>query len=280
MKRDLQGSGLLTERIARTIESVGYSVRPGARVLDYGCGAGHFVQALRAAGYDAVGFDVVDYVSPDCSDVRSLIRHGEPSKLPFDGGEFDVIVSHQVFEHVMKYEVALRELARITRPNTGVGLHILPARASLLERHVYVPLASVFRPYWYLHLWATLGIRNEFQRGLSAREVAELNYWFLHEQTQYPPTKLITSLARQFFEDVRWVELEYLRARPSGLGWQRRLALETPYIGPLVGRTFSSLAARVLLVAKAPPDRACSARKMSAESEHAGYSENGSARGE
>ena len=43
----------------RVLQRLGMT--PGTRVLDYGCGAGGTVRSLVVAGYDAFGFDILDY---------------------------------------------------------------------------------------------------------------------------------------------------------------------------------------------------------------------------
>jgi SAM-dependent methyltransferase len=100
------------------------------------------------------------------------------SKLPFEDSGIDVIINDQVFEHVLNYPQAIEELCRVMRVG-GVFLHIFPSRYRVIEPHIYVPLASIFRPRWWLWLWALLGVRNEFQHGLPAREVVEKNAHFL-----------------------------------------------------------------------------------------------------
>src|SRR4051812_27299202 len=83
-------------------------VAPGATILDYGCGTGELVQLLRAAGFDAYGVDIRwpggDYGQIDASELgRSgvLRYYEEGGRLPFDDDTFDLIVSDQVFEHVV-----------------------------------------------------------------------------------------------------------------------------------------------------------------------------------
>ena len=51
--------------------------------------------------------------------------------------------------------------------------------APFIEGHVYVPLASIFRPYWWLLLWAWLGVRKDSQRGWTPEKAARHNYQYL-----------------------------------------------------------------------------------------------------
>ena len=77
-------------------------VARNATILDYGCGAGLYVDFLRDRGFsEAAGYD--PYI-PRFADPRTLERH------------YDVVVSHDVIEHVDDAVTYLRTLARLVRP--------------------------------------------------------------------------------------------------------------------------------------------------------------------
>ena len=173
---------VLTERLRHQlgiVRAAGIEVQDGVRILDLGCGEGNAVRALRAAGFDAWGCDIS---LRDSSVSRELIAAGfirkiaaTPYKLPFDDGEFDLIFSDEVLEHVMNYREFIAENRRVQR-HGGTSVHIFPGPWTPIEMHTFVPLASVHRSYPWLLLWAGLGVRKESQEGLTAREVAKRNF--------------------------------------------------------------------------------------------------------
>ena len=84
---------------------------PGVNVLDVATGGGHVARRLREAGAKVVTVDAAPGMVPD---VIAPADH-----LPFADGSFDAIVSNSTLDHFETIEelvVALRELARITRP--------------------------------------------------------------------------------------------------------------------------------------------------------------------
>lgn len=179
-----------------------FDIAPPHTILDLGCGKGALVESLKSQGYDAYGCDVAD---SDASDyeadlaIRSYLRTIEtlPYKLPFDDNQFDYVISDVVLEHVVDYESTFREIRRVMKPE-GVSLHVFPGRYMPIEPHVFVPLATILRSKAWLYLWAILGIRNQFQIGKSAKEVAALNYKYLNAHTNYPTNEAIIRHAHLF----------------------------------------------------------------------------------
>ncbi len=104
----------LLERVAAASERAG---RP-PRVLDVGCGEGHFAAALARAGAEVVAIDVAAEPlrralahSPDL-DVR-LIEPEAP--LPFEDSSFDVVWAGETIEHVADTSGWLSEVRRVLR---------------------------------------------------------------------------------------------------------------------------------------------------------------------
>ncbi len=241
--RDVVGRA---QRRLGVLRSLGIEIGEGARVLDFGCGAGDTVAYLLGRGFDAHGCDLK--IRPDSAHTH-LVDEGrvrpislEPYRLPFDDDVFDLILSDQVFEHVQDYPTTIRELARITRPG-GVGLHVFPARWRPLEVHLNVPLGGVVQSSGWLGLWAMLGVRNVHQRGLGAAEVAHLNREYLQNRTHYLDRRRIRSEFARAFSGVEFVEDAFLRVSPRARKW-----IALPGAGPLLASAYRSLRMRVVLV--------------------------------
>jgi SAM-dependent methyltransferase len=213
------------------------------QVLDFGCGEGDLVKAAVANGFNAYGCDLYDikYSSHWNSKWATVgaNTHGRlrqiiaPYKLPFNDSSIDVVISDQVFEHVQNYPEALAELRRVIRPG-GFFLHAFPSRYRFIEPHIYVPLTTMFRPRWWLWLWARLGVKNQFQKGLPVSEVVERNAHFLSHGTNYLPPGKIKHVFGRYFGKVSFAEQFFLRYSVRG-----RVLASLPMVPSLYGVFYS-----------------------------------------
>ena len=125
------------------------AARPQLKVLDFGCGSGEVVGALRAAGVDAYGAETF-YGGGDYAGVfeSSLFRDGhlcaigDGGRVPFDDAAFDLVLSNQVLEHVEDLEQVTAEIHRLLRPG-GIAYHHFPSREVVREGHLGIPLLAL-----------------------------------------------------------------------------------------------------------------------------------------
>lgn len=107
--------------------------RTGERVLDVGCGTGHFSRRLAVAGLSVTGLDrdaaALEYARRHGDGIVWL--HGDARALPFPDGAFDHCVAVTSLCFVDDPARALAEMWRVAR--RGVVLGLLNRR-SLLHR--------------------------------------------------------------------------------------------------------------------------------------------------
>jgi SAM-dependent methyltransferase len=104
------------------------SVAPGARVLDWGCGNGHFSFLLDELGAEVTGYSF-DPPPPSMQTSTHFTfvagSEDDPRTIPFPDATFDVVCSVGVLEHVWETggtEIgSLAEVARVLKP-AGVFL--------------------------------------------------------------------------------------------------------------------------------------------------------------
>jgi SAM-dependent methyltransferase len=230
-------------RITTILEKLGVKLTSNSSILDFGCGAGGTVYSLLDLGYtNVVGYDVRDYLELRDPSDRSrfcIIDFEQGGRLPFEDNSFDLIISEEVFEHVMDQVNVLRELHRIMRPG-GHALHFFPARYCLIEPHIYVPLGGILAHRWWYKLWALLGIRNQFQQGLSADETADRNAFYFVEGLNYIPNSCYEVVWDRLNYEWKWIDQECADASESrSLRVIGKLMRILPPIGWL-SRTFRS----------------------------------------
>jgi len=86
--------------------------------LDAGCGTGALALALARHVSEVVGMDTrVDYLEAGRASAPENVRfvEGDVTKIPFDYASFDLACCHRVLHHVRRPELAVSELARVTR---------------------------------------------------------------------------------------------------------------------------------------------------------------------
>lgn len=217
------------------------------RVLDFGAGAGRHVAEFREAGYQAWGIDQ-DFSSHSQGAVEhKFLRRVDPPDyvLPFEAGELDFIYSTSVMEHVLDPGRALTEIARVLRSG-GLSIHVFPARWRPIEPHMLVPFGGRFQSFMAMRLWAALGIRNGWQRGLGRMEVALDNTQYAKTGISYPTAREWELRARPLFARVEWGERHYIRASTSISRVSRRIE---PWLRfPGAERAYRGLHTRVLIL--------------------------------
>jgi SAM-dependent methyltransferase len=136
-------------KVLAFLERAGVTV--AGRVLDAGCGGGGMPLSLAEHAEFVVGIDPIDRFSD--AGVRLGRERGmtalqfvraDGMALPFAAGEFDLVLSHAVIEHVADAPLYLRECRRVLKPGGQIFLSTAPylsfAGAHLPRLRVPVPL--------------------------------------------------------------------------------------------------------------------------------------------
>jgi SAM-dependent methyltransferase len=103
-------------------------------ILDIGCGVGAFVRRLREFSSHVAGIDVDEERVKEGGKALPDLALAVGERLPFAGGAFDVVLLHEVLEHVSDDQVTLREAYRVLRPGGRVVI-FCPNRLYPFETH-------------------------------------------------------------------------------------------------------------------------------------------------
>jgi len=158
----------------------------GRRVLDVGAGEGRFARELALRGAQVVALDrskaMLRAGEQAGEGPRPELVQGDALALPFADGSFDVVVAVTVLCFIERAVVAVREIARVTRPGGRVVL-------SELGRWSTWALTRRFRAWRKGGLWSAA----QFRTASELREVlagAELEPREAHGAVFYPQSLL------------------------------------------------------------------------------------------
>ena len=135
----------IDRKFGRILEHVREQL-PCEAFLDAGCGDGRYLAALAAElPARRAGVDLSERILETArARVDADFRQGNLQALPFAEGEFDLVLSSQVIEHVLDAEAAVAELRRVLR--TGGTLVISTDNArNYVTRGLNAPRSAVVR---------------------------------------------------------------------------------------------------------------------------------------
>lgn len=121
------------ERRLNMILSVTGDIMSG-RILDNGCGVGMYVQHLQPHAGAIIGMEYDLERAREARCVSPNILCGAGENIPLPDESLDVILSHEVLEHVQNDRKAVEEMTRLLRPG-GRMVIFVPNRGYPFETH-------------------------------------------------------------------------------------------------------------------------------------------------
>jgi len=161
------------------------------RILDVGCGLGMYVKRFREYSPDVYGVDIDEEKVEEASRTLPNIFCAPAEALPFPDEMFDVILLHEVIEHVESDLATIREAFRCLRPG-GEVIIFAPNRLYPFETHGFflgkrfvfrlLPLINYTpdivrnRFYHHVRIYTRRGIKRLF-RGLDVEFVVSTHIY-------------------------------------------------------------------------------------------------------
>ena len=108
--------------------------RVNGLVLDNGCGVGMYVEHLTPAAERVLGLEFDFERAREARQVSDQILNAAGEALPFSNDSVDLILSHEVLEHVQDDRQAVEEMVRILRPSGRIVI-FAPNRGYPFETH-------------------------------------------------------------------------------------------------------------------------------------------------
>ncbi|MFH1183473.1 MAG: class I SAM-dependent methyltransferase [Chloroflexota bacterium] len=108
--------------------------RMKGRVLENGCGVGTYVERMAASGGEVTGLEFDIERAHQAAGRSPRIVNAEGETLPFAASTFDLVLSHEVLEHVRDDRLAVAEMLRVLKTG-GRAVLFTPNRGYPFETH-------------------------------------------------------------------------------------------------------------------------------------------------
>jgi SAM-dependent methyltransferase len=103
-------------------------------ILENGCGVGMYVEHISSLGGKVIGLEYDFERAAEARRNSPQIINAAGESLPLPSGTFDLILSHEVLEHVQDDRLAIREMVRVLKPG-GRAVIFCPNRGYPFETH-------------------------------------------------------------------------------------------------------------------------------------------------
>ena len=119
-------------RLEMIVKAAGKRIK--GRVLENGCGVGMYVEHLTPYAGQIIGLEYDFERAAEAGTRSPNILNAAGESLPLPSGTFDLILSHEVLEHVQDDVQAVRDMVRILKPG-GRMVIFVPNRGYPFETH-------------------------------------------------------------------------------------------------------------------------------------------------
>ena len=116
------------------------ATRPGAVLVDLGCGAGLLAPHVKPLGYAHVGVDLVTVSLQQARDHGVMPVRADVTEIPLADGCADVVSAGEMLEHVTDPSTVVTEACRLLRP--GGMLVLDTVNATALARFIVVTVGE------------------------------------------------------------------------------------------------------------------------------------------
>ncbi|HEY0717563.1 MAG TPA: bifunctional 2-polyprenyl-6-hydroxyphenol methylase/3-demethylubiquinol 3-O-methyltransferase UbiG [Streptosporangiaceae bacterium] len=138
---DPRGTFAMLHWLARArADLVPAAARPGAVLVDMGCGGGLLAPQVARLGYRLAGVDLTRSALVQAAEHGESVVQGDVTALPLADGCADVVCAGEILEHVTDLRAAVREACRVLRP--GGTLVVDTIAATALARLLVVTVAE------------------------------------------------------------------------------------------------------------------------------------------
>jgi SAM-dependent methyltransferase len=134
-----------TEEVNRRAILAAAQPRPGATLVDLGCGGGEFTERVAAAvgAGRVIGVELIEPLAAAAEQRGIEVRRADlAERLPFDDGSVDVVHSNQVIEHLPGTDQFMREIRRVLAP----GGYAVVSTNNLASLHNIASLVAGYQP--------------------------------------------------------------------------------------------------------------------------------------
>jgi len=137
------------------LEQWGFSPR-GKTMIDVGCGEGGGVCAMHDSGMECVGFDVEENrvkmakLLVDDRDIQWDIGDLYVNDIPFSDRQYDLVVLHDVFEHLRQKGEVLERLKRYMKPDGRLMITFPPYYSAYGAHQQLLNTAWAKIPFFHL----------------------------------------------------------------------------------------------------------------------------------
>lgn len=142
-ERDMQKAALRGEpsyvwregqqrRLGMILQAAGERIQ--GRVLENGCGVGMYMEHMLPYAGQIIGLEFDNERAAEAGMRSPNILNAAGESLPLPSGTFDLILSHEVLEHVQDDAQAVHEMVRVLAPGGRIVIFV-PNRGYPFETH-------------------------------------------------------------------------------------------------------------------------------------------------